>query len=88
MADAYVYLLGISKVERSIISGEGAVHMRVWRHSKKERRGAYIAQVWYHHNDLHRGVGEPMSGKGVPINQPLHRLLGTTVVTNACQALL
>ena len=45
MADAYMHLLAISRGRRSIVSGEGAKHMRIWRHCKKERRGAYIACI-------------------------------------------
>ena len=88
LADAYVYLLAISLGKRSIVSCEGAAHMRIWRQCKKERRGAYISRIWYHHDNLHQGVGEPISGRGVPIDQPLQRLLSTTVVTIACQVLL
>ncbi len=88
MAEAYLHWLAISRGERGIAPGEGAAYMRIWRHSKKKCRGAYIARIWYHHNNLHRGGGEPISGRGVPIDQPLQRLLSTTVVTIACQVLL
>jgi hypothetical protein len=88
MNDAYLHQSAISRGERSIAPGKGAAHMRIWRYSQKERRGASIAHICYHQNNLHRGVGEPTSDRGVPINQPLQRLLSTTVVTNACQALL
>ncbi len=40
MAEVYLYRLAICRRERSIASGESAAHMRVWRHSQKERRGA------------------------------------------------
>ena len=35
MADAYLHRLAISRGERSIAPGEGAAHMRVWRHSQR-----------------------------------------------------
>ena len=88
MTGAYLHLLALSLGKPGTASGEGATHMRIWRHCKKERRGAYIAHIWYHHTNLHRGVGEPISGRGVPIDQPLQRPLSTTVVTSACQVLL
>ncbi len=88
MAGTYLHQLALSLGKPGTASGEGATHMRIWRHCKKERRGAEIARIRYHHNILHRGVGEPISDGGVPIDQPLQRLLSTTVVTFACQVLL